>query len=523
VSGSAHRAGLRGGGGLRARALAVLAAIAAIAVGAALSPAAGQEPLPAPAATSASAAVRLARGARFVRVVAAAGEDVTAASVERVRRTVVAALPEIERAAGFPCPRRGAVVVHVHADPEATGGYYGQNEGRAIRVQHDITDHGLLHELAHEWFAGELARDTYVSERWLVEGLAEYTAVRAERALLQVADPAWSHAQNVASWTSGFAGDEPLLRRGVPRYPLDGTAESSARASDWYGRAYAFFHLLAARIGHARLAEVSAAVARVGEPVGSLRYLAELARVEPDAVRLCAGWHTRGEFHPHMHPDLAADGDGDGLSAAEERALGTDDAALDGDGDGVGDGAEVLMHGTDPRDAASGPALAYAIDGDLADWSARRPGARYRYDLPGDLENGAPPVHDLRSAWIDADATYLYAALGFERTPTDDVQAELGLDVDGDAAFDVVIRWSGARGVSVARLLDGWEGADRHPIHLAEVARDGKRVELALPRAALGAEIAGDVRVWIFTTYVQRDGERVYADQHHAWVPLHLP
>jgi hypothetical protein len=47
------------------------------------------------------------------------------------------------------------------------------------------------------------------------------------------------------------------------------------------------------------------------------------------------------------------DSDGDGLTDAEEAALGTNPNAIDTDGDGATDGAEALVAGTSPLDAGS--------------------------------------------------------------------------------------------------------------------------------------------------------------------------
>jgi LPXTG-motif cell wall-anchored protein len=49
--------------------------------------------------------------------------------------------------------------------------------------------------------------------------------------------------------------------------------------------------------------------------------------------------------------DPNADPDGDGLTNAEEDALGTDKFDADTDNDGLKDGAEVKKHKTDPLDA----------------------------------------------------------------------------------------------------------------------------------------------------------------------------
>lgn len=80
------------------------------------------------------------------------------------------------------------------------------------------------------------------------------------------------------------------------------------------------------------------------------------------------------------------DTDGDGLTDAEETALGTDPDLADTDGDGYDDGEEASW-GSDPLDAASLPAADSDGDGydetvDCDDTDALvHPGAQ---DVPGD-------------------------------------------------------------------------------------------------------------------------------------------
>ncbi len=59
--------------------------------------------------------------------------------------------------------------------------------------------------------------------------------------------------------------------------------------------------------------------------------------------------------HLLVNTEGIEDSDGDGLSEALELTWGTDPHYPDTDGDGVSDGSEVIIHGTNPTDAASVP------------------------------------------------------------------------------------------------------------------------------------------------------------------------
>lgn len=79
--------------------------------------------------------------------------------------------------------------------------------------------------------------------------------------------------------------------------------------------------------------------------------------VIPDYDRdgLPNAWELQYQLNPLDPTDAAGDADGDGLSNADEYALGTNPRLSDTDGDGFSDSAEIDA-GTDPLDPASHPA-----------------------------------------------------------------------------------------------------------------------------------------------------------------------
>jgi hypothetical protein len=69
-----------------------------------------------------------------------------------------------------------------------------------------------------------------------------------------------------------------------------------------------------------------------------------------EAIAAGNGARTQSNGDDHRSPvvDPRADDDGDGLTNAEEEALGTDPGEADSDGDGMSD-TEEFEHGTDPN------------------------------------------------------------------------------------------------------------------------------------------------------------------------------
>lgn len=443
--------------------------------------------------------VELAAGPRQVMVVDLGGGP---EACRRVLDCAVVALPLAEEEAGFPLPGVLPVGILVFTDASKTGGYEGINDAGEIRVQASISDRALVHELAHGWFSAGFVQDSGGSERWIIEGLCEHLSVAVLRRAPALGDAAWAHASILAGWTSGHGGREPLLARDIPSYPLATGARSAA--GDWYGRAYAFYHLLYCRLGPEPLRRAHARIAAAGGEVTSRGYLADLARIDPSAPALLAGWQLSGAFARGMHPDLCRDSDGDLASDAEEAARGTDPLSKD----------------------ARGAAPRYAIDGDVHDWLEDRPSARYRYDAQGDLENGGPASADVRAVWIDADASYVYALFRLESPPAAGDSLELAFDADGDDVFDALLAVSPALSVSTVCLYTARETSDSHESLSALRAATRGDVEVAVPRAALsrgGVPLAGDLRVYAYSLHAGAGKTWTYADQLRGWIPFNLP
>ena len=467
-----------------------------------------------------SRVVQLERGPRTVTVF---DRGAGAAVCHRLLITATTALPLVEDAAGFPFPGTVQVEILVYADREETGGYAGNNNGREINVWGEISDRGLIHELSHYWFSRRFAKDAYQNERWITEGLAEALAVQALRGAPFLGDSAWGHLENMGHWTSERTGPDPLLKRGIPRYPLGTGERAAAGARDWYARAYAFFHLLTQRLGTERLQGLNAYLEEHQRPVSSAAFVAALRNVDEEADLLIRGWHTPGEFHPAMHPDLLADSDGDGLSDAEEQAHGTGLSQVDTDGDGEPDGVELIVLQTDPCDASHAPKrLPYVVDGKLGDWAAENPSASHRYDAADDLENGAPPACDLAAAWFDADETYFYVVFRLAKDPKPGARFEVGIDADGDDVFDIVVTCDPDLTVRIGHLYEKWDASDWHRTVVAPAVLVGRDLEFAVPRSCM--RVAGDVRLYAFSVHQpEPEGDWVYGDQLPGWIPFQLP
>jgi hypothetical protein len=90
-------------------------------------------------------------------------------------RYVTDGLPVLERLTGTPWPERNETDVIEASTPYLRGyaGYYYADTD-VIEVTEDLDGHTMLHELSHAWF-----NDSYLTDRWLSEGLADEVGSRA--------------------------------------------------------------------------------------------------------------------------------------------------------------------------------------------------------------------------------------------------------------------------------------------------------------------------------------------------------
>ncbi len=214
----------------------------------------------------------------------------------RVERAAREALPVLERICGKPWPRSFDPRIEVVPDRERCGGEVGffDVSAREIRVVGFIPSWLVVHELAHAWYGAPFSTD-----RRRNEGAATYAALRVLRERPELGDEAWVRASLFDALALAPPGALP-----APPFPLPATwtAADEARKNAFYAR----------------------------------------AALECEAEAL-----SQGGVEPPI--ERLRDSDGDGLSDAEEAALGCDPANADTDGDGRSDGDEVRFYHSDPR------------------------------------------------------------------------------------------------------------------------------------------------------------------------------
>ncbi|MBI3726356.1 hypothetical protein HY251_20715 [bacterium] len=400
---------------------------------------------------------------------------------DRLARAAVVALPELERAAGFPYPRDFDVAIRVHAAKSDCGGEVGFYDSRekCIHAWRGIASWLLVHELAHAWFL-----EKFSSERWIVEGLAHHAALRVLRSRPDLGDEAWVRKGFVASLD---AGEDVPLSSWSPPFPFPpGWSEADERKKNaFYGKAALFFDLASAKLGEAALARANARVAALASPVDAAAYQNALEKENASAASLVPGWIRKGSYAEACSPRALRDDDGDGLTAAEEAALGTDPGKADTDGDGRLDGDEVFFYRSDPL----------TKDAPLPETSAEVT------DAEGDAKDGVLEA-DLLVVRARSDGVLLGLEVetkgGFER---EDVFWSFSIDVD--SGQDEVI-------LGFGRKHDPWIGRTKGDPDLSRVewrgvsafrvAIDGKRARVSVPIAALTSQSPKHLKIVAYST-----------------------
>jgi hypothetical protein len=199
------------------------------------------------------------------------GDDAWAARVEDIVRR---GLPLLEEANGFPYPGPAAIEI-VESGYRDTHGYEGlaNNQGR-IRLTPVADDQTILHEIAHLW-SGIFA------SRWLAEGMADYTANAAARAL------------NVrpTSVPQPLPSSPVLEEWGALRRQIVVSSDERELEESGYARSLRFIEILAERAGQRVLREVNTSLAQEGLRAGARTYLDVLEDVtDTSYAQLFADW-----------------------------------------------------------------------------------------------------------------------------------------------------------------------------------------------------------------------------------------
>ncbi len=164
-------------------------------------------------------------------------------------RHVDEGLPVLERLTGTPWPEENETDVIESSTPYLRGyaGYYYADTD-VIEVTEDLDSHTILHELSHAWF-----NESYLSDRWLSEGLADAIAARA---VAELGEPL--PLPDDYDLPPGFdPGQFELNAWDQPSDAIDDAIETYG-----YQTSFRVMHELIDEIGEERMAELVATVLR---------------------------------------------------------------------------------------------------------------------------------------------------------------------------------------------------------------------------------------------------------------------
>ena len=204
--------------------------------------------------TTFDATVPLAGGTADLSVRAFADDE---AWGEATRSLVSEALPLIEAETGLPYPRIGQLVITESVASDSTGFGEGGASSTEIVVAFDQPDFTVLHQVAHVWLS-----DTFVTSRWLREGLASHVAARVATEL--GVDLPYDPAERAADT------DDVAFR--LDAWPTDGDPRTETYG---YARSWSFLDQVAEAVGDDA---IRAVLARVAGSIGPY----QPATVEPE-------------------------------------------------------------------------------------------------------------------------------------------------------------------------------------------------------------------------------------------------
>jgi hypothetical protein len=251
--------------------------------------------------------------------------------------------------------------------------------------------------LAHEFAHYQNARNSGILERWIQEGMSEWTAERylyrhfPKRAVYKFMRRL--RYDRYFEVTGGKADDFPLVNWG---------ADAS---SVGYEKSLMFTNLLEKAIGHDNLLRIYQIGVNAQMKTEDLKRYAEHLSGK-DLTELFNFWAFDGPLAPEWHPvTLFRDADGDGLMGIDEISLGTNATLSDTDADGYPDGEEYFRNMNpavsliDPDGALAGENTAVLVSSNDKDTMALariggERGAAFTWSfVPDDAAPAEPYVH----------------------------------------------------------------------------------------------------------------------------------
>ncbi len=251
--------------------------------------------------------------------------------------------------------------------------------------------------LAHEYAHYQNARNSGINERWIQEGMSEWSA---ERYL-------YRHfpKRAVYKFMRRLRYDRYFESTGdkLDNFPL--VSWSADASTVGYEKSLMFTNLLEKAIGHKNLIKIYQIGVNAPIQTKELKVLAEHLSGK-DLTDLFSFWVFDGAVDAEWDPMiLFKDSDGDGLMALDEMTLGTNSALSDSDTDGFPDGEEYfrgmdpLVSLIDPKGTLTGKNTAVLVNAEDKDTMALgriggEKGAEFYYSF--DLMATAPKEPYLR-------------------------------------------------------------------------------------------------------------------------------
>ena len=222
--------------------------------------------------------------------------------------------------------------------------------------------------LAHEYAHYQNARNSGINERWIQEGMSEWSA---ERYL-------YRHfpKRAVYKFMRRLRYDRYFESTGdkLDSFPL--VSWSADASTVGYEKSLMFTNLLEKAIGHKNLIKIYQIGVNAPMQTKELKALAEHLSGK-DLTDLFSFWVFDGEVDSDWDPMLLfKDGDGDGLMSLDEVTLGTEASRSDSDADGFPDGEEYfrgmdpLVSLIDPQGTLKGQNIAVLVNSDDKDTMA---------------------------------------------------------------------------------------------------------------------------------------------------------